>query len=266
VSDDGQPVAPEPGDIEVSRQGRAVARVRYDPRAVDRELAKAAAAEATGELENAGLRAKLSLQLAEVRDSRSRIAAAQLTERRRIERNLHDGAQQRLLALALQLRAAQLNGATGRLQDAVTAGIAELQAAVVELRELANGLHPAVLQDAGLGPAIDELAARFPVPVVLHAVDRRFTPEIEATAWFIACEAVTNAVKHASATRIAVDVSAENGTLMISVADDGVGGADPTGSGLRGIADRAEAVGGSITVHEGSAGGTTVTGELPCGS
>ncbi len=266
VSSDGRPVEPEPHDIAVTRQGRAVARLRYDAQAVDRELAEAAVAEATGELENAGLRAKLVLQLAEVRDSRSRIATAHLTERRRIERNLHDGAQQRLLALALQLRAAQMNGETGRLHDAVAAGIDELQTAVVELRELANGLHPTVLREAGLGAAIEDLVARFPVPVTLHAVDRRFSPEIEATAWFIACEAVTNAVKHASATRIEVDVSADNGRLVVRVADDGVGGADPTGSGLRGIADRAEAAGGSITVCDGKAGGTTVTGELPCGS
>jgi signal transduction histidine kinase len=264
VSGDGSPVTPEPDDLPVTRQGRAVARVRYDAGALDRELVVATVAEATGELENAGLRAKLSGQLAEVRDSRARIATAHLTERRRIERNLHDGAQQRLLALALQLRAAQVNGAPDRLGEAVGAGIEELQTAVVELRELANGLHPTVLREAGLGPAIEDLVARFPVSVVLRAVDRRFPPEIEATAWFIACEAVANAVKHAAAARIEVDVSAENGRLVVRVADDGVGGADPTGSGLRGIADRAEAAGGSLTVRDGD--GTTVIGELPCGS
>jgi signal transduction histidine kinase len=212
------------------------------------------------------LRARLSLQLAEVRESRARIAAAHVTERRRLERNLHDGAQQRLLALALELRAAQVNGTRRRLDESVRKALDELQAAVLELRDLASGLHPAVLQNQGLAGAVEDLASRFPVEVALHGLaGRRFPEEIEATAWFVACEGVANAVKHASATHISLDITARNGSLLVRVSDDGVGHADPTGQGLRGLADRTEAAGGSLTV-ESTTGGTTLIGELPCGS
>ncbi|WP_432936917.1 histidine kinase [Kribbella sp. CA-253562] len=262
VTQAGRPVDTEPGDIEVRRLGRAVARIAVSP-AVDRELAEAACAEALPELENAALRAAISLQLVEVQESRARIAAAQLTERRRIERDLHDGAQQRLLALALNLRAAQLNGRA--LPEAVDRAIAELQGAVGELRELANGLQPALLSDAGLGAAIDDLATRLPLPVEVHAIDRRFPAPVETTAWFVVCEAITNAVKHADATRVDVELTCAAGVLVVQVCDDGRGGADAEGSGLRGIADRAEALGGSLRVAERTGGGTVVTGELPCG-
>lgn len=265
VTGDGQPVEPEPADIVVDRHGRTVARVTYDQTSSERDLTAAAAAEAAAELENAALRAAIALQLTEVRQSRARIAAAQLTERRRIERNLHDGAQQRLLALALQLRAAQLNGVADRLREAVATGIGEIQAAVADLRELANGLHPAVLSDAGLAAALDDLASRLPLPVQLQATERRFGPQVEATAWFIACESISNAVKHAGASWIDVDVHTTDDVLTVRVSDDGAGGADPRGAGLRGIADRAEAAGGRLTVQERPGGGTTVTGELPCG-
>lgn len=261
VTDAGLPVEPGLEEVEVRRLGREVARIAIGP-GVDRELAEAASAEALPELENAGLRAAISLQLVEVRESRARIAAAQLAERRRIERDLHDGAQQRLLALALNLRAAQLNGRA--LPEAVDRAIAELQGAVAELRELANGLQPALLGDAGLAAALDDLATRLPLPVEVRATERRFPAAVEATAWFIVCEAITNAVKHADATRIEVEVSAAGGAVVVRVGDDGRGGADPDGSGLRGIADRAEAVGGSLRVEDRAGGGTTVTGELPC--
>jgi signal transduction histidine kinase len=266
VSGPGHPVEPAAGDIVIQRHGRPIARIGYDASAVDRELAEAAGAEATPELENAGLRAAVALQLTEVRESRARIAAAQLTERRRIERDLHDGAQQRLLALALQLQAALVNGDAGRLRAEVAAGVGEIRTAVAELRELANGLHPAVLSDSGLAAALDELAARLPLRVELDATDVRFPAPIESTAWFIACEAISNAVKHSGADRIEVDVQARDGLLTLRVADDGCGGADPDGTGLRGIADRAEALGGRLTVSARDGGGTTVTAEMPCAS
>ncbi len=261
VTQAGQPVETGPDEIEVRRLGRAVARIGVAS-AVDRELAEAACGEALPELENAGLRAAISLQLVEVQESRARIAAAQLTERRRIERDLHDGAQQRLLALALNLRAAQVNGRA--LPEAVDLAIAELQGAVGELRELANGLQPALLSDAGLGAAIDDLATRLPLPVEVRATDQRFPGPVEATAWFVVCEAITNAVKHADATRVDIEVTSAAGVLVVRVCDDGRGGADADGSGLRGIADRAEALGGSLHVAERTGGGTIVTGELPC--
>jgi signal transduction histidine kinase len=266
VTADGQPADLGDGDIEVRRHGRLVARVAFDARLADRDLVQAAVAEATAELDNAGLRAAVARQLVEVRQSRARIAAAQFAERRTIERNLHDGAQQRLLAIAFQLRAAELGGDTARLRQAVGAGIDQLQAAVGELRELANGLHPAVLADGGLAAALDDLAARTPVPIKVSAPDRRFPPDLEAAAWFIACEAMANAVKHAQPTTIEVDVSARDGQLVVEVRDDGTGGARPSGRGLRGIADRAEAFGGTLHIRTDPGTGTTVHAELPCGS
>jgi signal transduction histidine kinase len=266
VTEDGRPVDTDPGEIEIRRHGDAVARVAYEQNTIDPGLAEAATTEATPELVSAGLRAAISLQLTEVRESRRRIAAAQLNERRRIERNLHDGAQQRLLALALQLQAAQVNGGVGRLQEAVATGVSELQAAVAELRELANGLHPAVLSDSGLGAALDDLASRLPLPVKVHATDHRFAPQVESTAWFIACEAISNAIKHAHASEIEVTVHSVNGAVTVRVGDDGCGEADARGAGLRGLADRADAIGGALTVTSPAGGGTIVTGELPCGS
>ncbi|HET7735235.1 MAG TPA: histidine kinase [Nocardioidaceae bacterium] len=264
VDASGQRAAPQEGDVVVTRQGRVVARVRYDD-AVDPELAGAVLDVATAELENAMLRARVARQLAEVRESRARIAAAHVSERRRLERNLHDGAQQRLLALALQLSAAQVNGSPDRMSTALREGIGELQAAVAELRELANGLHPAVLGEHGLRAALESLGARFPVTLDLDGVDQRFAPEVEEATWFVACEAVTNAVKHARATSIQLRLRRTDDSLTVEVSDDGAGGADAGGSGLRGIADRLEALGGSLVVATG-ASGTSVKGVLPCAS
>jgi signal transduction histidine kinase len=261
----GRPAAPGPDSIEVARHGRPIARVEVDPERVDRPLAEAALAAAVPELDNVGLRAAVALQLVEVRESRARIAAAQAEERRRIERNLHDGVQQRLLALAMQLHAAQLNGAPERLVAALDTGVEQLRTAVAELRELANGLHPAVLTDGGLAAALDDLAARAPTAIDLRVDDTRFARDIEATAWFVICEAVTNAVKHAGPARIAITAHRCDERLLVTVSDDGTGGADPAGRGLRGLADRAEAAGGSLTVHSPAGAGTTLTLDLPCG-
>lgn len=266
VTADGRPAEPseddlEDGVLEVWREDRPVARIRHR---ADRDLARSVADAATPELENVMLRARIRLQLVEVDESRARIAAAQLTERRRLERNLHDGAQQRLLALAFELRAAQVNGSPERLEAAIATSIEGLQAAVVDLRELANGLHPAVLQDGGIAAAAEDLADRFPIELTLAGVDRRFRPEVEATAWFLACEAVTNAIKHGVAESIGLTVTADDTELTVRVTDDGLGGADPAGNGLRGLADRAEAVGGTLTVRSAPGAGTTVIGVLPC--
>jgi len=266
VDADGQAVRPDTDAIEVVRHGRPIARVTVNRERVDPDLARAAVAAAVPELDNVGLRSAIALQLVEVQQSRARIAAAQAEERRRIERNLHDGAQQRLLALGLQMQAAQLNGSPDRLRAALHTGVAQLQTAMAELRELANGLHPALLSDGGLAAALDDLANRVPVPIDTRVDDIRFGPDTEATAWFIACEAVTNAVKHANATRITVDSHQDDDRLVLTVADDGAGGADPAGDGIRGLADRAEAAGGSLTVHSPAGAGTTITVELPCES
>ncbi|HEV3477943.1 MAG TPA: sensor histidine kinase [Gaiellaceae bacterium] len=232
-------------------------------------LVRDAAAAARLALENARLQAELRAQLALVQESRARIVAAGDEERRRIERDLHDGAQQRLVALGLELRAAQRRlGADGHeVGEVLGAAVDELQRALDELRELAHGLHPSVLTQNGLGPALQSLAARTPVPIEIdEAPAERLPAPVEATAYFVACEAVANAVKHARASRITITAVQENGRLVVEVADDGVGGADRNGSGLRGLADRLEARGGRLRVESRTGEGTKVIGELPCES
>jgi Signal transduction histidine kinase len=264
VTGDGRAALPPTRALTVRRGGRTVARVSSV--ALEAELVDAVLREAEPELDNAGLRAAVALQLEDVRASRERLATAQLEERRRVERDLHDGAQQRLLALAAQFQAALLNGRPERLREALTTGVEQSQTAVRELRELANGLHPSVLSDGGLAAALDDLASRHRVQIVVAEPDQRYPPRIEATAWFIACEAVTNAVKHAAADRVQVVVVRDGADLVVVVEDDGLGGADPSGGGLRGLADRAEAVGGHFAVLPRQPNGTTVRAVLPCGS
>jgi signal transduction histidine kinase len=264
VTGAGLPAPTPERALTVRRGGRPVARVSSVT--LDAELVDAVLREAEPELDNAGLRAAVALQLEDVRASRQRLATAQLDERRRIERDLHDGAQQRLLALAAQFQAALINGQPERLREALTIGVEQSQTAVRELRELANGLHPSVLADGGLAAALDDLASRHKVQIDVAEPQQRYAPRIEATAWFIACEAVSNAVKHAAADRIRVLVERHDGDLLVVVEDDGLGGADPSSSGLRGLADRAEAVGGHLAVIAREPNGTTVRAVLPCGS
>jgi signal transduction histidine kinase len=266
ASEAGLPITPATDSVAVQRRGETVCEVSFDASALDRPTVEAAAAEVRAELENARLRAAITLQLVEVRESRARIVEAQLAERHKIERDLHDGAQQRLLGLAMQLRAVELSGDHEKMQATVANSVDELQIAVRELRELANGLRPAILTDGGLAAALDDLAARSPVPVRLETTGERFAPDIEETAWFIACEAVANAVKHAAPPSIAIRTCRMDGRLRLVIEDDGIGGADPAGSGLRGIADRAEAIGGTLTVQPGGGHGTIVIAELPCAS
>jgi PAS domain S-box-containing protein len=206
------------------------------------------------------------LQEQELRASRTRLVAAGDDERRRLERNLHDGAQQRLVSLSVALRLAQ-----GKLEDdPVAAGeilsqaSGELALALEELRELARGIHPAVLSDRGLDAALRALADRTPVPIELDSVERRLPEPIEAAAYYVVSEAIANVVKHARATAIEVSVSAPNGTVVVEVADDGVGGADPAGgSGLRGLADRVAVLDGHLRVDSPVGGGTRVVAEIP---
>jgi signal transduction histidine kinase len=264
VSADGRSARPTHDALETSRHGQPVACVEFDAEKVGRDLVEVVTVAAMPELDNARLRAAISLQLVEVNESRARIAAAQVTERRKLERNLHDGAQQRLLALAFELQAALVNGDPRRLREAATAGVEQARSAVLELRELANGLHPAVLSDGGLAGALEELVERTPVPLDVHVADGRYRPDVEVAAWFIICEAVTNAQKHSDATRVVVRVEDGDGWLTVTVSDDGCGGADAAGSGLQGIRDRAEAAGGDLHVSSSPESGTTVRGRLPC--
>jgi signal transduction histidine kinase len=233
-------------------------------------LVRDAAAAARLALENARLHAELRAQLVLVQESRARIATAADEERRRIERDLHDGAQQRLVALALELRSAErrLGGdAPPEVQGVLGGAVEELQRAVDDLRELAHGVHPSVLTQNGLGAALESLAATTPIRVTVAQVPGvRLPAPIEATAYFVACEALANAVKYAEATAITISAVRQNGRLVIEVADDGIGGADSNGSGLRGLADRVEAHGGRFSVESQKGGGTRVIGELPCES
>lgn len=266
VTQQGHAVTPKAEGIDVRRRDLIIARVGSDPSRAQRELVERVVSEARPELESAQLRAAVALQLVEVQESRARIVTAQLAERRMIERNLHDGVQQRLLGMAMQLRAADMSDDDQQLRTALRDAVEETQVAIGELRALANGLHPAVLSDGGLGAALDDLAARIPVKVHLDATRDRFAPEVEATAWYIACEAVTNAVKHAAPSTLDITAARRNGHLVLVVRDDGTGGADPAGGGLRGISDRAEAAGGRLRVETAPGAGTTLTAELPCGS
>lgn len=206
VTADGQASDPPDPCVEMIHSARVVARVGYDPQVADRETVLLVATEAVVALDNVSLRAELAAQVHELAQSRSRIVTAQHDERQRIGRNLHDGAQQRLLALALQLQAAQLNGHPNRLREVVASGIDEARRAVQDLRDLANGLHPVALTDGGLTAALEDLARRSPLPVCVVGDVGRVSPGIESTAWFIACEAITNAQKHSHAANIIVNL------------------------------------------------------------
>jgi len=199
-------------------------------------------------------------------DSRARIVSAGDAERRRLERNLHDGAQQRLVSLSLQLRLAQARLRSDPEAAELLAGAAdELHLALEELRELARGLHPAVLTDRGLLPALEALASRAPFPVAIAGVpDERLPDSVEAAVYYVVSEALTNAAKHASASRATVSLDSTDGAVAVEIADDGVGGATlGGGSGLRGLADRIEALGGRLTLTSPPGGGTRVRAELP---
>ena len=202
----------------------------------------------------------------ELRASRARILRAEDEARRRLERNLHDGAQQRLVALSVSLRLAE----TKLVDDPETArsiveqARMELTQALAELRELARGIHPAVLTDRGLGPALEALVGRALVPVELEAPSERLTPAVEAAAYYVVAEALTNVAKYAQASTAEVRVTPTRGALVVTVCDDGVGGADPAaGSGLRGLADRVAVLDGSLSVESAPGGGTCIRAEIP---
>ena len=204
---------------------------------------------------------------AELKASRMRILEAGVTERRRLERNLHDGAQQRLVAIAVQLRVLEKRLGEPDQALALLRGAAqELEHALAELRELARGLHPAVLADRGLAPALETLASRSPLPVALEGVpEGRLAEPLEAAAYFVVAESLTNAVKHAEASELRVRMATEEGELRVEISDDGRGGADPDGggTGLRGLADRVEALGGQLSLESPPGAGTTVRAALP---
>lgn len=249
--------------------GEPVAVLVHDPSLLDEpELIEATVAAARLAIDNARLQAEVRAQLAEVRASRARILHAGDVERQRIERNLHDGAQQRLVMLAFALRAAQARaGGDAELAAALTGASQELKDAIAELRTLAQGLHPAVLIRSGLAAAVESAVRRSPVPAELTEVpQQRFAPEVEAAAYYVVSEALANAGKHAKANSVRVAVCRSGDILRVEVADDGAGGADVTGSGLTGLADRVAVAGGTLTVVSPKGAGTAITAELPCGA
>jgi signal transduction histidine kinase len=242
------------------------ATIDFDAENGDRDTVEAVAHEAAAEIDNVALRAELARQVELISESRSRLATAHLDERRRIERDLHDGAQQRLLAIALQLQSAQVNGGESVLREEVDRAVAELGHTVQELRDLAGGLQPAALAGGGLLAAVVDLVSRIPLHITYDVVDQRFPASVESAAWFVISEAVANAVKHAAVEDVSIAISVECSVLRVVVADRGVGRANPQGRGLQGLADRVAAMRGTLLVSGNHPNGTLVKAELPCES
>ena len=209
----------------------------------------------------------LHAKLEELAKSRARIVTAGDVERRRLERNLHDGAQQRLvtLSLSLQLALAKLEDDPAGAREELTEASEEAALALEELRELARGLHPAVLTRHGLRSAVTALAGRATVPVeIVEVPDERLPESVEAAAYYVISEALTNVTKYAQASEVRLRVAASDSTVVVEVSDDGVGGADPAnGSGLQGLADRVEALGGTLEVASPPGEGTSLQAEIP---
>ncbi len=249
-----------------NRDGVHVAALIHDPALLDEpELLGAVTAAAGIALENARLQAELRARLEEVRGSRARVLEAGQKERQRLERNLHDGAQQRLVALSLELSVLQKQlddpGASERLDLARR----EIASSLEELRQIAQGIHPAVVTGHGLAVALEQLVVRAPVPVSLTVdLDRRLPEPLEVAAYYVVSESLANVGKYAKASSVTVEIGRSNGDVVVEIVDDGIGGADTErGSGLRGLADRVEALGGRL--RSGAGGGDArVKAEMPC--
>ena len=255
----------------VERDGERIGALIHDRLLCEEpELVSAVAAAAALAMANERLEAELRARLGELSESRARLVQIGIAERQRLERDLHDGAQQRLTALSLQVHVARAKltsdpEAAGAILDRARD---ELRLAIEELRELARGIHPAVLTDRGLGAAITGLAARFPMPVqVLTTPLARLPTAVEAAAYFVVSESLANMAKHAGASHATVRVARQNGHAIVEVHDDGCGGASmESGSGLRGLADRLAGLDGRLEVVSPPGGGTTVRARIPCES
>jgi signal transduction histidine kinase len=274
VDGDGTPVELPTNDEErgvtlLERSGKPLAAILHDPTlADDPKLVAAVGAASWLAIDNDRLNQEVRSQLAEVRASRSRIVEAADAERRRIERNLHDGAQQRLVALSLALRRARAlvpADAEPDLSSTLEAASEQLRTALAELRELARGIHPAILTSAGLGPALQSLAGDSIVPVAVAIDLPEDVPDSVAVAvYFVVAEALANVAKYADATQVELTAASDGDELRIEVADDGRGGADRSaGSGLRGLDDRVAALGGRLDVRSPAGQGTQIVARLP---
>ncbi|WP_165350428.1 sensor histidine kinase [Xylanimonas protaetiae] len=273
VADDGTPVGPQALDqrtvTRIERRGEPIALLVHDAALLeDPGLVRGVMAAVRLSVDNDRLQAAMEAQVAEVAASRARIVVAGDAERRRIERNLHDGAQQRLvtIALSLKLAEAQMDGTDPATRAALQRAVDELGVAINELRDLARGIHPPLLTESGIAAAVEALTDRFPVPTTLTVdLEREPSPLVSATLYFAIAEALTNVAKHAHAEHVHVRLRADAHEARATVEDDGIGGADASGgTGLRGLADRAAAGGGSMSVSPGPAGGTTIEVRMPC--
>ena len=271
---DGAPAVLPPADSGravtfLERDGQPIAAILHDEVLLDDPALVASVASAVRlSVENDRLQAEVEAQLGEVRESRARIVEAGDAERKRVERDLHDGAQQRLVSLTLALRLARLKlGDDGdpEIRRSLDEASEEARSALAELRELARGIHPQILTEAGLGSAIESLADRSSVDVAVDlGTDRRFSPTVEATAYFVVSEALANVAKYAGATRALVRTDWRDDELTIEIADDGVGGAEPgPGGGLRGLVDRLSAVDGRLEIFSPKGGGTRLLATIP---
>jgi signal transduction histidine kinase len=273
VTGEGRPVelpAPDSGRAatSVERDGTPIAMLLHDPALEhNADLVHSVCAAAGLALENERLQAELRARLADLQASRARLVEATDAERRRIERDLHDGTQQRLVSIAMSLgllesRLSEPAAAAPLVRETREA----IRLALAELRELTHGIHPALLAERGLPAALDELCRRAALPARLLAdLDGRLSDQVEAAAYFVASESLTNAAKHSHGSEARVRVWRDHELLLLEVADDGIGGAVPgAGSGLRGVADRVEALGGRLTLSSPPGRGTTVRAEIPC--
>jgi signal transduction histidine kinase len=272
VTAEGDPLdVPAEGDgrevTYVEGRGEPLAAIVHDAALRDEPaLIDAVGAAARFAVENERLHAQTLERLEEVRASRARIVRVGDEERRRIERNLHDGAQQRLIAVNLQLRMLADAPEAAAVRPAISAAARELGGALAELRELAQGLHPAVLRDEGLAAAVEYLAERAPGIVRFAVPAARWPEDVEVAAYFVIAEALANAAKHAPGARVDVRVAEHGGELLVEVADDGPGGAClARGTGLRGLLDRVAAIGGTLAVDSEAGRGTTIVARLRCG-
>jgi signal transduction histidine kinase len=242
--------------------------ILHDP-ALDDEprLLESVVAAAGMTIHNARLQVDLRARLEELRESRIRILEAEQSERRRLERDLHDGAQQRLIALSMELGELGDQLPHGEMRQRIDAARGQVTASLAELRDLAHGIHPAAVTDHGLAVALESVATWAPVPVRLIGVPAHRLPEhVELAAFYIVSEALANVAKHSRATSAVVELRTTPEHLVVDVTDDGIGGATADGgTGLRGLADRVEALGGRLEVSSPRSQGTRVRADIPCG-
>jgi signal transduction histidine kinase len=272
VDSEGRPFAlPDSGSERsvtmIEGEVRPIAALVHDPAVLDdpglREAVSSAAQLAAA---NARLQAEVRARVAELRASRRRIVEAGDEERRRLERRLREGAEERLELLAEHLRRARLSAGSDAARERLDRTEAQLERTLEELRRLAHGLHPRVLAETGLAGALASLAEQAPIPVEVAAPDAKLPPEVEAVAYFLCSEALANVAKHASASRVSLSVTTGDGRVRIEVEDDGLGGADPArGTGLRGLVDRVEALGGTFNLESPAGAGTRLAAEIPLG-